>query len=148
METPPDLNAAIATEPLWLQAWVGLLVVVNLGALLFVVGREGGRWRVRPEPVAILLAFLAAGVFMGWLYEQVGYVRLLGLAHLVCWTPVWVWILTRRHLLTPHRPGGTASLFGKYIHAYLVVAGISLVIDAIDVVRYLLGDGELLGRWG
>ena len=36
------------------------------------------------------------------------------------------------------------SLFSKYIHAYLIIAGISLVIDAVDVIRYLLGDGQLV----
>lgn len=30
------------------------------------------------------------------------------------------------------------------VSAYPVVAGISLVIDAMDVVRYDLGDGQLL----
>lgn len=141
-QTPPTLNEAIATEPLWLQGWVFLLVAVNLAALLFVVAREDGRWRVRLEPIAILASFLAAGAFMGWLYEQVGYVRLLGLAHLLFWGPVWVWILTRRAAI------GTGSWFGKYVYAYLVVAGISLAIDAVDVVRHLLGDGDLLNRWG
>jgi len=33
------------------------------------------------------------------------------------------------------------------VHLYLLIAGASLLIDAIDVVRYLVGDGELLGRW-
>jgi hypothetical protein len=33
------------------------------------------------------------------------------------------------------------------VHAYLVIAGLSLVIDAIDFVRYLVGDGALLHRW-
>jgi len=138
---PADLNAAIATEPVWLQAWLGVLVVANLAALLFVVGRQQGRWVVRPEPIAILAAFAAAGVFMGWLYEQVGYVRLLGLAHLLFWGPVWAWIFARRRAI------GTSSFFGKYVQLYLVVAGASLLIDAIDVVRHLLGDGALLHRW-
>jgi hypothetical protein len=31
------------------------------------------------------------------------------------------------------------SLFGGYIHIYLVIAGISLVVDVIDVIRYMLG---------
>lgn len=139
---PPTLNEALATEPAWLQAWVMLLVITHLAAILFVVRRrpEGGL-AVRPEPVAIVLSFLAAGLFMGWLYEQVGYVRLLGLPHLVFWGPVWVWLLRRRRSL------GTQSLFGKYVHAYLLVAGTSLVIDLIDVVRYLVGDGQLLHRW-
>lgn len=140
-DLPATLNDAIATEPVWLQAWVLVLVVVNLAALLFVVGRQQGRWLVRFEPIAIVVSFVAAGLFMGWLYEQVGYVRLLGLAHLFCWGPVWVWVLWRRHTI------GTATLFGKYVHLYLLIAGASLLIDAVDVVRYLVGDGELLHRW-
>jgi len=139
---PPSLDAALATEPLWLQAWVLLLVVTHLAALLFVVRRRPqGGLAVRTEPIAIVLSFLAAGLFMGWLYEQVGYVRLLGLPHLVFWTPVWVWMLRRRRAL------GARTLFGKYVHAYLVVAGLSLVIDLVDVARYLVGDGQLLHRW-
>jgi len=78
---------------------------------------------------------------MGLLYDGIGYVRLLGLAHLLCWGPVWLWILSRRREYT------WRSLFGGYLHVYLLIAGISLVIDVIDVARYLLGDGELLGRW-
>ena len=140
-DIPASLNDAIATEPLWLQAWILVLVVVHLAALLFVVGRRQGRWLVRFEPIAIVASFAAAGLFMGWLYEQVGYVRLLGLAHLVCWGPAWVWVLSRRRTI------GTGTLFGKYVHLYLVIAGASLLIDGIDVVRYIAGDGALLHRW-
>jgi len=39
------------------------------------------------------------------------------------------------------------TVFGKYIHFYLVFAGLLLGIDLLDVVRYLLGDGELYLRW-
>lgn len=134
---PATLGDAVATEPVWLQAWVMLLVVVHLAAILFVVVRRDGGWRVRYQPIAILASFLLAGAFMGWLYGQVGYVRLLGLAHLVFWTPVYVWVWRSRPA------DGIASLYGKYLMAYLVIAGISLLIDAIDVIRYLLGDGAL-----
>lgn len=138
---PATLDQAMATEPAWLQAWVLALVVAHLAAILFVVRRrpEGGL-AVRPEPIAIVVSFVVAGLFMGWLYEQVGYVRLLGLAHLLFWTPVWVWILVRRRAI------GTDRLFGKYVHVYLVVAGLSLAIDLVDVLRYLAGHGALLGR--
>ena len=140
-QIPETLNAAMATEPAWLQAWIMLLVVSNLAALVFVARRDADGWGVRIEPIAIVLSFFAAGAAMGWLYDQVGYVRLLGLAHLVFWGPVWGWVLSKRRAI------GTQSLYGKYIHLYLVVAGLSLVIDALDVVRYLLGDGELFLRW-
>ena len=67
--------------------------------------------------------------------------RLLGLAHLVFWAPAWAWIASRRKAI------GTADVFGKYVHVYLAIADASLVIDLVDVVRYLVGDGELLNRW-
>ncbi len=134
---PATLNEAMAAGPAWLRAWILVLVVTNLVALLFVVGRRDGAFRVRVEPIAILVSFFAAGMFMTWIYGQGGYVRLLGLAHLVFWGPVWVWVLSRRKVI------GTADFFGKYVHLYLGVAGVSLVIDVIDVIRYLLGDGEL-----
>ena len=95
-ELPKSLAEAMASEPLWLRAWIQLLIVANLGAVAFVVGREAGRWRVRPEPIAIVVGFAAAGISMGALYEQVGYVRLLGLAHLVFWGPAFAWILLAR----------------------------------------------------
>ena len=135
---PASLGEAIGAEPFWLQAWIGILVVANLLAVLFVVTRTGGRWRVRPEPVAILAAFFLAGMLMEWMYARVGYVRLLGLAHLVFWGPVWAWLVLRRADI------GTGTWFGRYVHLYLVIAGISLVIDAVDVIRHLLGDGQLL----
>jgi hypothetical protein len=140
-ELPQSLMEAMGTEPLWLQAWVGVLMAVNLAALLFVARREAGGWKVRWEPVAILVSFFAAAMMMDALYAAVGYVRLLGLAHLVFWGPVWGWILWHRSQYS------TRNAFGVYLHAYLVIAGISLAIDALDVVRYLLGDGDLLGRW-
>ncbi len=139
---PPTLGEAIATEPMWLQTWVGVLGIVQLVGLVFVVGRADGRWQVRPEPIVMLASLIAAATLMEWLYGQVGYVRLLGLAHIVCWTPVYVWFLRRRRLV------GTRSMFGRWINAYLVIVGISLVIDFVDVTRHLLGDGELLHRWG
>src|SRR3546814_13987375 len=63
---------------------------------------------------------------MNWLYDQYGYVRLLGLAHLVFWTPVYGWILMKRKAIA-----APSSWFGRYLVAYLVVDGISLAIDEI-----------------
>ncbi len=140
-EIPKTLGEAMGAEPLWLRTWIQVLVAAHLGALLFVVGREHGRWKVRSEPIAILAVFAAAGVAMGRLYEEVGYVRLLGIAHLVFWGPVYGWILFARRDLYPLR-----TPFGAYLRIYLVIAGISLAIDAIDVARYGMGDGELWGR--
>jgi hypothetical protein len=140
-ELPKSLVEAMATEPLWLRSWINVLIAANLSAVLFVVGKDAGRWRIRREPIAIIVAFVAAAILMEQLYHSFGYVRLLGVAHLVCWGPVWLWILSRR------REAGWRSLFGGYLHVYLLIAGVSLLIDVTDVIRYVLGDGELFGRW-
>ncbi len=134
-EAAATLNDAIATQPMWLQAWVMVLVLTHVLALVFVVTKSADGWRVRGEPIAIFLSFAAAAVLMTWLFEQYGYVRLLGLGHLVFWTPAYVWVAMRRRQI------GTDSRFGKYVQVYLLVAGISLVVDAIDVVRYFTGTG-------
>lgn len=135
---PANLEAAIATEPMWLQVWIIILVVTNLAAVLFIVTKKSGSYRPRIESIAILASFLAAGLFMSWLYAQVGYVRLLGLAHLVFWLPVYVWLVGK------YRKGEFVAPFKQYLMVYFLVAGLSLVIDTADVARYLLGDTQPL----
>ncbi|QJB69170.1 hypothetical protein [Parasphingorhabdus halotolerans] len=128
------LGEAIAMQPLWLKSWMYLLGAINLASIFFVLKRVDGKWRLRLEAIAILISFFAAGAFMEWLYAQYGYVRLLGLAHLIFWTPAYAWIFRKRKQLV-----ASAPVFGKYILAYLVINGISLIIDSIDVVRYFTG---------
>ncbi|SDJ54956.1 hypothetical protein [Microbulbifer yueqingensis] len=132
---PPDLIAAAATEPEWLRWWFRVLIVTNLAAVFFILKRTpAGRLAARPEALAILVAFILSAVTMNWLYDWVGYVRLLGVTHLVFWTPVYLWVLGRFWL------GAYSGPFRYYAIVYLVVAGACLVIDASDLIRYLLGD--------
>ena len=135
---PVDLGAAIATGPMWLQVWVLTLVVAHLSAILFAATKQNGKLRVRTEAIAIVLSFLASGIFMSWLYDQVGYVRLLGLPHLIFWLPVYIWLLRKY-------PRNEFSFpFKQYIIVYFVIAGISLIIDVTDATRYLLGEQQPL----
>ena len=57
-----------------------------------------------------------------------------GLAHMVFWTPVYAWIFTHR------KDDAATAYLAKFVTFYLVMAGISLLIDIIDVSRYLLGE--------
>lgn len=138
---PPSLGEAIMTEPVWLLAWLGVLALTHLGALPFVLTRQRQGWRVRYQAIAIVLSFFIAAAIMEWMYGMVGYVRLLGLAHIAGWGPVYIYLLRIRKTIA------RSSWYGRYIHFYLVVVGISLCIDVIDVVRYVMGDGELFMRW-
>lgn len=131
----PTLGEAImATQPGWLITYLYVLVAANLGAVFFVAKRTDKGWRPRYEAIAIVAAFILAGQFMEYLYVEYGYVQLLGLAHIVFWTPVYVWIFTHRkdYDATPY--------FAKFVLFYLIMAGISLTIDFIDVARFVLGE--------
>ena len=112
-------------EPLWLQAWLFWMFILNSLAVAFWRRREG-RW--------VLLAWLLNLTFMPLLYEAFGYVRLLGLSHILFWTPLVI-ALARA---VPGVPAGDA--YGKWIRTVLVTNAISLVIDYVDLVRYLAGD--------
>ncbi|MFT5041035.1 MAG: hypothetical protein ACI8TX_002006 [Hyphomicrobiaceae bacterium] len=136
-EVPTVLMDAMMGSPAWLLVWLFFLMLANMGALAFIYRREDGERRFRPECAAILFSFMAAAAAMEVIFASYGYVRLLGLGHLIFWTPTYLWILSRRSAI------GTETGFGRYVHFYLVIAGISLVIDTIDVIRYALGDGAL-----
>lgn len=109
-----------------------------MSSTLFVVYKEQDNWRFRWEPLAIIGSLALAGLFMTELFDRYGYVRLLGLAHLVVWAPIYGWLLWRRRAI------GFKTVWGKYVHWYLLITGISLVVDAVDVIRYLAGDNRNL----
>jgi hypothetical protein len=109
-----------------------LLVIANLAAIPFALTRVKGAWKLRRECLAIVASFVIAAILLDWLYDTYGYVRLPGMAYLIAWTPASAYVLMRRKELH------LSSAFGKYVHFYLVVAGLSLTIDLLDVVRYFL----------
>ena len=121
-----SLNEAIMMQPLWLQAWVGWLVLVNvLGAFVFVR---------RPEAKWVLIAMAGNAFLMNWLFAEYGYQRILGLAHVAFWTPLLVYLWLRRH------EWDLQSYGGKWIAVLFATNFASLVIDYIDVARYLAGE--------
>lgn len=129
----------IALEPLWLWSWVTWIAVVNVAVIVFVVRWHDGHVTRGPIEVFVILATLVAiALFMEWLYSQVGYVRLLGLVHIVFWTPLAAYLWTRLKL-HPVR-----SVFGIYLRILLITIVASLVIDYIDVGRYLSGERAVM----
>jgi hypothetical protein len=108
------------------QLWVALVAAVNMipGLVYF----------ARPEGKILLIAMAFAFVLMLLIVRAKGFVRLLGLGHLLAWGPMLPWLWGRL------QEAGTASGLGRWLLAVIVVDGISLVIDLIDVGRYASGD--------
>lgn len=116
----------IMAEPLWLVIWVFTLMVLNSASLLF-IKRIEARW--------VLVAWLINLPVINYIYETQGYVRLLGLSHVLVWTPLVVYLWLRRtHWMPPK------TLTEKWILAVFMVNLVSLIIDYIDVTRWLIGE--------
>jgi len=125
----------IADGPQWIQWWLTWLMIINLAALLFLMRWQDGRIRLgHIEAFAIIAAIFSAFLLMMWLFENYGYVRLLGLGHIPFWTPLAIYLWIR----LPHHPA--SSIFGVYLRLFLVTILISLAFDYTDVARYLAGD--------
>ncbi|MEZ5945341.1 MAG: hypothetical protein R3C04_00560 [Hyphomonas sp.] len=120
-------NADVAAQPQWVQIWLNVMVaVLALGGLVFSFMRVEARW--------VFAGFVAGAVAMFALYSQMGYVRLLGLGHVIFWTPVLIYLFRRR---SQWRVKETLS--GKWIVLAAVVMTVSLVFDYTDVIRWLMG---------
>ena len=111
--------------PLHWQLWLGLLVGANLIAPLFFLEHVEAR--------VTIAALLLSMTLMTALTARFGFSRILGLGH-VAWLPLLAFLVVR----VAEVPAATA--FGVWMRAVIVLDAISLVLDAVDVVRFLRGD--------
>ena len=104
------------------NVWVHVLLLVNLiGGLFFITTKEG-----QFAVVSVIIAF----VIMILIYAKKGFVKLLGLGH-IAWVPMVVFFA-----LTVME-GNVQGAFKVWLIAILVMNGTSLVIDTVDVVKYV-----------
>lgn len=127
MEQLAAFQADIAEAPLWVRYWLNYMGVVLTLAVPFAFVRVEARWAVLV--VALTLPAMVA------LHSVVGYVRLLGIVHVVLWTPFVIYLWRRRE---HWRVRETFS--GKWIALLFATVIISLAFDYADVARWLLGE--------
>ena len=107
------------------QIWLVFLVATNMIAPIFFIGTL--------EAKVVLSAVLISLGIMLMLFSKLGYVRLLGIGHIL-WIPMIPWLWMR--LI----PIGIDSFFGYWLLSVIVLDSISLLVDAVDVARYIKGD--------
>jgi hypothetical protein len=124
------LTEAIATQPMWVQIWLNVLFVgayvLPLALFIWAPSRRAG--------IVTVLGSVLAGAGIFWLYAQLGYVRLLGLPHILIWTPlvVFLWGQSKR----PDMPRAPRLI----LYTVMAVIAVSLAFDYVDAARYILGD--------
>ncbi len=124
------LQDAIAHQPLWVRLWLNwLLFGAYALPLALLIWRQ-----TRIAGIAGIVAGVVGGLGVGWLYDQFGYVKLLGLPHIIAWTPLVIYFamqLKRSDL--PKLPRWIMTV----VLATIVV---SLAFDYTDAARYALGE--------
>jgi hypothetical protein len=124
------LPEAIATQPAWISYWLNWMMV---GA--FILPLALLIWRqTRLVAVAAIVAGVLAALGTGWIYDRLGYVKLLGLPHIILWTPLAIYMIV---LL---RRGGLPKYARWIMLVVLATILISLAFDYTDTLRYFLGD--------
>jgi len=127
MDVFAAFNADVATQSQWIQVWLNVLVGVLALSIPFSFVRVEARWT--------LLGLVAGAGGVMLLYSQFGYSRILGLGHVVAWTPLVVYLLARRASWQVE-----STWTGKWIVAAVAVLLVSLAFDYVDVIRWLLGE--------
>lgn len=125
------LNEHMAASPTWVVIWMGIMGAVMLAAIPFAIKD----WRAR----FAIIAMIGNVIVMNALFARFGYTRILGLAHIIFWTPLlsYLWKTRMAH---PER-----IWTGRWVKLAIVIIFISLLFDYTDVTRYLLGDRAVLG---
>ena len=108
----------------WL-AWMSLLVFANALAPLYFIRTL--------EAKVVLAAMICSLIIMTTLFGAKGFVRLLGIGH-IAWVPMIPWLIIRLDHTT------FEGFFGYWLAAIIILNFLSLIIDGIDVLRYIKGE--------
>jgi len=107
------------------QSWLGLLLVVNMVIPILFINTL--------EAQVVLTAMIAGALTQATIFRAKGFVRLLGIGH-IFWIPMIVWLWFRLDQIASNGP------FGYWVLAVIILNGLSLLIDTVDVTRYIRGE--------
>ena len=119
------------SQPVWVATWIGIMVGIHIAAIPFAFKD----WR----PRIMVIVMILNAIFMSALFNRYGYTRILGLSHVIFWTPLLAYLWKTRNA-NPDRIG-----LRRFIRFSMAVIFISLIIDYVDVIRYVLGDRAVIG---
>lgn len=118
-------NRGMMMMPVHWQLWLALLVTFNLVLPLIFLSHL--------EAQVVVATLMASMILMTGLTALSGFTRLLGLGHIL-WVPL-LYFLWMRLEQNP-----AEDFFGVWLRVLMIVNATSLLIDTIDVGRYIAGD--------
>ena len=117
--------------PLWVQIWVTWLGLINTLSVAFLFSRS--RTEIRWTLLAWIVAFTTLMAIFALQGQEMS--RLMGLGHIIAWTPLVIYLWRRRGEIY------LTYSSGVYLHLLFLTNLISLMFDYVDFVRFFLGHG-------
>jgi len=113
----------LASQSAPMKAWLAWMFAINLGSVFF-LRQVAARW--------VLAATVANVLAMQILLRLYGTGHHLSLPHVVFWTPLLVYLVSRRKSLLAWSP------FGVWCAALFLTDSVSLLLDYASVAKLLL----------
>jgi hypothetical protein len=113
------------------RLWCAWLVGVNVACLYFIV-------HIEAQVALAVTAIAVAGQTL--IYQRIGFTRILGSTH-VLWIPMFAWMTTRIETIM------TEPALADWLVLLFATNMVSMVVDAIDAVRFLRGERTPYYRW-
>ncbi len=110
----------------WLY-WMSFAIIVTPLVLVFSKA-------TRLDAAIVFLTNMAMFVGMAWVYDLIGYVRLMGIVHVILWTPLFIYLFRRA------KNGEMPLLCRLAMWMFVATLAVSLVFDYTDFARYMLGE--------
>jgi len=120
-----DFMKGVGTLHVGWRIWLFILTIPNMLVPLLFIGLPEARWTFAAAMFGVMVAVL--------LVKIQGFTRLMGLMHVQ-------WFLLIPYLYSRLSAFPADSSVGVWIRSIIVLNTISLIIDAADVIRYILGN--------
>lgn len=126
MRTMLDFTRHIFSMPMAWRVWIAVLFLTNMSAVFFLP---------RLEASVVLAGLMFGAILQMVLFARFGFVRLLGAGHFH-WLPMVVWLGSRLDSIRAD------AVYHPWVVAVMVVCGLSLAVDIVDVARYIAGERQ------
>lgn len=124
-----NMNAQMAELPGWVQIWMNWMMVIFLAAIFFVWKHRGARWALLSMLLSMPLAMLV--------FHLSNTVHLLGIVHLLLWTPLLVYLLL---IDIKSEAFKFKSPYGVWVILLMTTIVVSLLFDIRDLILVALGQ--------
>ncbi len=118
-------NRGVLRLPIYVRLWLLLLVSANFIVPIIYFQQSEAR--------IILITFFASFLLMVLITGTSGFTRLVGLGH-IFWVPLVLFLVSRLDSIP------ATDAYGIWIRSVIALNTISLVLDAVDVVRFARGE--------